>query len=299
MSFFSSSGHWATYGVKENLNIDVVTAKGRTSFIDPTAPYYLYPAEDNHIFSTITMTSPISFSLSYHTNMTLAIVSDVTILVEIMRPYLEVPNLQHLTLHLQSVAMPLFPHQLMQICKHWPQLRYLDLRFRVVRERIENMPTIGTVRTLMFSCPLLEHIYLPELNVQGFRDTAPGLQNYSLRTLTSAVLFSCDEEATRIALALLLAFPNVTNVMIDGVSAGGWESISKAINNQLYNYVEDITAMLAGGMAAPFIDNINHPGAQVRLQASWSLYSCVLIKRPDISGLGLWASLSLASLSSP
>ena len=294
MSFFSPRGHWATYGIKENVSIDVVTGKGRTFIINPTAPNYLYPAEVNHIFSTVTTTSSISLSLSYHTNMTLAIVSDATILVEIMEPYLEERNLQHLTLHLQSVAMPLFPYQLIELCQHWPQLRYLDLRFRVVRERVENMPTVVTVQTLMFCCPLLEHIFLPELNVQGFCDIEPGFQNYSLRTLSSTVLFSYDEEATEIAFALLSVFPNVTNVMIDAVSAGGWESISKAINHRLYDFAEDMVLMVAGGMAAPIIDNVNHPGAQVRLQlqTSQSRDYCVLIGCPDRIALNLWAPLS-------
>ncbi|KAI1786558.1 hypothetical protein LXA43DRAFT_1064988 [Ganoderma leucocontextum] len=223
-------GEWATFGVKENFTIDVVTPKGRS------CPAVRDSDSDEGclIFSALTLVSSISFAMSYRSNTSLALVPEKNTIVKILRPCFQERALQYIVLHLDSIAMPLFTYELLQVGAHWRQLRYLDLRFKVICEHVEQVPIVETVRTLTHYCPVLEHLYLPELNVVGFRDCTPGVRAYSLRTLTSCALFSDDDEAKQVASALLSAFPNLWNVMTE-ISAPGWDSISMAIHGQLYD----------------------------------------------------------------
>lgn len=250
LAYLETNGQWSTLGIRENVTIDVVTAKGRTSIIDPTVCHYYYLAEDYHIFSALTMLLSVSFVMSYHTNMSLALVQDKTMIIEILRPFFGECALQFITIYLESVTIPLFPLKLMQVCMHWQQLCYLSLHFKVIQEKIKHMPTISMVQMIATYCLVLEHLYLLELNILGFRNNALRLHTLSLRMLTSTLLYSSDTEAVDMGSALLLAFPNVTNVMIEGLSTPGWNPISKAIHSQLYN----ITGNWVGD---------KHPGIQL------------------------------------
>ena len=217
--------------IRENIIIDVITGKGRTFIIDPQAPYYYYPVEDNHLISTVALISPTDLSLCYRTNMSVASVPVAGLIVDILQPFIEQRGIQYLTVELESVAIALLPRDILRIGTFWPHLHCLDLRFKVVRENVEDMPTIKTVRMLTNYCPALHYLCLPDLNVQGFRGVAPGIHAFSLTSLTSAKLLSSDEEAKEVASALLSAFPNLTNVVASGISALGWNSIGQAITS--------------------------------------------------------------------
>ena len=220
--------------IKENVTIDVVSRKGRTFFIDPKARDY-YPTEDYAIMTALTTISCISFALSYHTNMDVAYLPDVTIL-DILEPYFGQRDLQFVTVHLESVLLHLPPFDIVRVGANWRHLHQLDLRFQVLREKPEAMPTVETVRLLTTFCPVLEYLYLPDLNVLGFGVlVVPGVQSFSLTLLTSFSLLSCESEASELASALLSMFPNLTDVMIEGISAHGWDNIAKAITDHTRN----------------------------------------------------------------
>ena len=145
-------------------------------------------------------------------------------------PFFKKRDVQHVTLHFESVVIPLLPHDILDIGAHLRQLHYLNLDFQVVRERIEDIPTLETVWILTTYCPMLEQLYLPDFNVLGLRSAAPVIRGFNLRTMTSSVLLSSDDEAREVALVMLSAFPNLTDVMKSGFSAVSWDSIAKAIN---------------------------------------------------------------------
>ena len=244
--------------IKENVTVDIVSRKGRTFIIDPNARDY-YPTEDYPIMTALTTISCISFALSYHTNMDIAYLPDVTIL-DILKPYFGQRGLQFITVHLESVLLHLLPFDIVRIGTNWRHLHHLDLRFQVIREKPEAMPTVETVRLLTTFCPVLDFLYLPDLNVQGFRVVAvPGVQSFSLTLLTSFSLLSCKSEASELASALLSMFPNLTDVMIEGISAHGWDNIAKAINDHTSNPVfkqddDTIVRLAAGLVATPITD---------------------------------------------
>ena len=243
--------------VRTIITINVVSGKGRTFIIDPQARYY-YPTEDYPIMTALTQTSCISFALSYHTNMDVAYLPDVTIL-DILEPYFRLRNLQFATVHLKSVLIHLLPYDIIRVGANWRHLHRLDLRFQVIREKPEAMPTVETVRLLTTFCPALQYLYLPDLNVLEFRVLVPRVQSFSLTLLTSFSLMSCESEASELALALLSMFPNLTNVMVEGISAHGWDNIAKAIHDHACDVVldrdDDTTLRLAAVLvAAPITD---------------------------------------------
>ena len=75
--------------IRENIIIDVITGKGRTFIVDPQAPYYYYPVEDNHLISTVALISPTDLSLCYRTNMSVASVPVAGFIVDIVRAFIE------------------------------------------------------------------------------------------------------------------------------------------------------------------------------------------------------------------
>lgn len=219
-----------TFRMKENITVNVITAKGRTFIVDPHARHYSYPAEDYHIISSVILMSAFSLALFYCTNMSLAQLP-ATILIDILQPYFRQLNLQFVTIQLDGVSLPLMHHDIVQIGTRWNRLLYLDFRFPVTRDKVKDMPTMETVRALTAHCSMLEHLYLPDLNVQGFRKENSRLYSASLLCLTSSSLLSHGEEAMEVASALLCAFPNLEIVMIDGRSAHGWTAIREAIRD--------------------------------------------------------------------
>lgn len=229
----------STFRIRENLTFDAITAKGRTWIINPEASSYLYPVEDCHLLSAYVMMSPFNFTFSYHTNMSLAVVTQTTLIIDIIRPFLEDRSIQHFTFTLESVAIPFLPCHLLQIGANLRHLHCLHLHFQVNRMNAADIPVIETIRLLTSYCPVLKKLYLPELNVLGIQSTpiVSSISSYVLDSLSSSVLLSCNEEASKVALVLLSMFPKLKTVMVGGLSSVGWGSIQNEIHRQSHDAV--------------------------------------------------------------
>ena len=227
------------FRIRENLTIDAITAKGRTWVINPEASSYLYPVEDCHLFSAHVMMSPFNFAFSFCTNMSLAVVTQTTFIIDIIWPFCQNRSIQHFTFMLESVAVPFLPSHLLKIGANFRYLHCLHLRFPVNREKAEDMPVIETLRSLTSSCPLLKKLYIPELNVLDIHSPpiVGGISSYVLDSLSSSVLLSCDEEASKVASVLLSMFPKLKTVMVSGLSSVGWGSIQNEIHRQSHDAV--------------------------------------------------------------
>ena len=247
----------STFRIRENLTFDAITAKGRTWIINPEASSYLYPVEDCHLLSAYVMMSPFNFTFSYHTNMSLAVVTQTTLIIEIIRPFLEDRSIKHFTFMLESVAIPFLPCHLLQIGANLRHLHCLHLHFQVNRMNAADIPVIETIRLLTSYCPVLKKLYLPELNVLGIQSTpiVSSISSYVLDSLSSSVLLSRDEDASDVASVLLSMFPNLKSVMISGLSSVGWGSIQNEIHRQSHNAVhgwglDDATAVRLAAVLA-------------------------------------------------
>ena len=246
--------------------------------VNPQAQSYYYPIQDCHLISALAMMSPFSFDLSYSTNMSLAMLMDETLIIDILQPFFHEYDLQRLMLTLESIAVPFSPRDLLQIGAKWRYLHCIDLRFQVVRKKIEEITVIDNIKVLTSFCPALEQLLLPDLNVLGFTTASPDIASYSLSTLTSSMLLCCDGEANKVASALLALFPNLTNVVISDFSAVGWSSIGKEIRDLSHDIVhsqlvDDAAIKLAVALIAPITEEDFQLalGSQVRLSCLLNL----------------------------
>ena len=254
-----SDPQWAAFRIKENLTIDAITGKGRTFIVDPQAQSYYYPIEECHLISALAMMSPFSFDLSYSTNMSVAVLTDTSLFIDILRPFFQDYDIQHLALTLNSIVLPFSSCDLLRIGEKWRHLHCIELRFHVVPKKAEEMTVIDNIKVLTRFCPVLDQLLLPELNLLGFTTASPDVSSYSLNTLTSSILLSCNKEANKVASALLSLFPNLRDVVVSDFSAVGWSSIGKEICDLspgiVHNLLVDDTPMrLAAALITPITE---------------------------------------------
>ena len=225
------NGEWSTFNYKENITIDVITPRLCAGIV--RLGEEARAGDEHRILSSLSLESSRNFALTYCTNMTTARISKAHAILAILNPLLKKKSWKDVIVHLQSVEMCLFPCDLMRMADSWCQLRYLDLRFNVIRRYSTDVPTVETVQMLTVTCRLLEYLFLPELSITGFRNNGRRIHTCGLHTLSSSVLICDNDDTSLIARALLDAYPTLAKVKLD-VSAVGWTPISEVLHNLRY-----------------------------------------------------------------